>query len=170
MPKPRKSEYAAKFQDPRWQQKRLRIFERDEFMCHKCYDVGDPPKPLHVHHRFYKKYGTDPWDYPDEALVTLCEPCHEEETALHGEARQRLLEVVMADLFSEDVIRLADALEMGLLRPPLNESGYRVWMPFEVVECLHWLFKDKERARALLFEAYEAEARERYAQYKASQG
>lgn len=32
---------------------------------------------LHVHHNYYQK-GRLPWEYPDEALITLCWYCHEE--------------------------------------------------------------------------------------------
>jgi 5-methylcytosine-specific restriction endonuclease McrA len=32
---------------------------------------------LHIHHRYYVA-GKMPWEYPDEALVTLCWLCHEE--------------------------------------------------------------------------------------------
>lgn len=31
-----------------------------------------------VHHRDYLK-DKEPWDYPDELLVTLCESCHQEQ-------------------------------------------------------------------------------------------
>lgn len=34
---------------------------------------------LHVHHKYYRK-GLLAWEYPDEALITLCWDCHE---ALH---------------------------------------------------------------------------------------
>ena len=30
---------------------------------------------FHVHHLWYES-GRDPWDYPDEALVSLCSDCH----------------------------------------------------------------------------------------------
>jgi hypothetical protein len=33
-------------------------------------------KDLHVHHKYYQK-GIYPWQYPDEALTTLCWHCHE---------------------------------------------------------------------------------------------
>ena len=64
--------YAEKLKDPRWQKKRLEIMSRDKFTCQKC---DDATKTLNVHHRYYFK-GAMPWDYPDNALVTLCEPCH----------------------------------------------------------------------------------------------
>lgn len=69
------SEYALKLKDPRWQRRRLEIMQRDDFACQKCSAKTDT---LHVHHRFYI-YGRSPWEYPDNALVTLCLNCHEEE-------------------------------------------------------------------------------------------
>jgi hypothetical protein len=39
----------------------------------KWFDI----KNLHVHHKYYQ-YGKLPWEYPDEALTTLCWNCHEE--------------------------------------------------------------------------------------------
>ena len=64
--------YADKLKDPRWQQRRLRILERDYWTCRQC---GEASKHLHVHHRYYVP-GKEPWEAPDEALMTLCEDCH----------------------------------------------------------------------------------------------
>jgi hypothetical protein len=98
--------YSEKLKDPRWQEKRLRIMDRDRFTCQKCQDAT---KTLNVHHRYYTK-GAMPWEYSDDALVTLCENCHKSiETriaymnrAIHGdENRQhtflRLLNAEMCD-------------------------------------------------------------------------
>lgn len=63
--------YAEKLKDPRWQKKRLEILNRDQFACLCC---GSKIKTLHIHHRYYLK--VDPWDYPNDALDTLCESCH----------------------------------------------------------------------------------------------
>ena len=63
--------YGEKLKDPRWQQKRLRVFERDGWACTLC---GDKDTTLHVHHLYYEGA---PWDVPDYALRTLCAPCHE---------------------------------------------------------------------------------------------
>jgi len=65
------SPYSEKLRDPRWQRKRLEIFQRDDFTCLAC---GSTTKTLHVHHLAYKG---DPWDCPSELLETLCETCHE---------------------------------------------------------------------------------------------
>jgi len=66
---PNKS-YSEKLRDPRWQKKRLEILSRDQFICRTC---GDEKSTLEVHHLSYRK---DPWDVPDEQLVTLCSHCH----------------------------------------------------------------------------------------------
>lgn len=71
----KRTPYWQLLQDPRWQKKRLEIFERDEFRCQFC---GDKESTLTVHHRFYIK-GRSPWEYPDWALVTLCNECHDQD-------------------------------------------------------------------------------------------
>ena len=71
------SSYAAKYKDPRWQKKRLDIFQRDNWTCRSC---NTKETTLHVHHMAYRP-GADPWDYPDHMLMTRCEDCHEPGTA-----------------------------------------------------------------------------------------
>jgi hypothetical protein len=68
--------YAELYRDSRWQEKRLRIMDRDEFCCRSC-EAGGPGVTLNVHHAYYEK-GKAPWEYPDETLTTLCERCHKE--------------------------------------------------------------------------------------------
>ena len=63
--------YKDKLLDPRWQKKRLKILERDDFKCQLC---GDTETTLHIHHKKYVK--GDPWDSPDIYLITHCEHCH----------------------------------------------------------------------------------------------
>lgn len=62
--------YSEKLKDPRWQQKRLRVFERDNFTCRSC---SDKETELQVHHLEYKG---DPWQAEDDKLITLCKHCH----------------------------------------------------------------------------------------------
>jgi hypothetical protein len=66
--------YAEKLKDPRWQRRRLEVFQRDKFTCQWCFMDH---KTLHVHHLDYID-GREPWDYPMEYLQTLCHECHEE--------------------------------------------------------------------------------------------
>lgn len=65
--------YSEKLRDPRWQRRRLEILERDCFTCVEC---RREDLELHVHHIRYIR-GRDPWDYPEELLVTLCAECHD---------------------------------------------------------------------------------------------
>lgn len=67
-----KTNYAEKLRDPRWQQTRLRIFERDRWQCQLC---GRTDRSLCVHHIAYMP--GDPWDTCDPLLITLCELCHD---------------------------------------------------------------------------------------------
>lgn len=68
-----KKNYSELLKDPRWQKKRLEIMQRDDWSCQHC---GERESQLHVHHKYYDN-GKYPWDYPDGALITLCDKCHE---------------------------------------------------------------------------------------------
>lgn len=67
--------YSEKLHDPRWQKKRLLIFDRDDFTCTQC---GNQRKELALHHKVYIP-GIEPWDYPDDILITICKDCHDKE-------------------------------------------------------------------------------------------
>jgi len=69
-----KKTYSEKLKDPRWQKKRLEIFNRDKWKCKLC---GDTETTLNVHHKEYVN-GKDPCEYESEKLITLCEHCHKE--------------------------------------------------------------------------------------------
>ena len=64
--------YAEKRRKPDWQKKRLTILNRDKWTCQLC---KDNLTELHVHHKYYTK-GAEPWEYPDEALISYCKHCH----------------------------------------------------------------------------------------------
>jgi len=71
-----RQQYFDKYKLPQWGAKRLRILKRDYFECYIC---DDSDSVLEVHHKYYF-YDRDPsWDYPDDALITLCEKCHKKE-------------------------------------------------------------------------------------------
>lgn len=63
--------YSDKLRDPRWQKKRLKILERDNWTCKYC---GATDRTLHVHHN---EYNGDPWNANDEKLDTVCDICHD---------------------------------------------------------------------------------------------
>jgi predicted RNA-binding Zn-ribbon protein involved in translation (DUF1610 family) len=79
--------YAEKLKDPRWQKKRLEILERDQWTCRNCFDKTTT---LHVHHLTYAKKA-EPWDYPEDYLLTLCEKCHKD---IENEAKVKSAEIV----------------------------------------------------------------------------
>jgi hypothetical protein len=98
------AKYSEKLKDPRWQKKRLEILERDKWSCQICYD---DTATLHVHHRYYLK-NTEPWDYPSESLITLCESCHEIETNRAGYEAELLL-TLRKYFFGCDLIAINNA-------------------------------------------------------------
>lgn len=67
--------YSDLLRNPRWQRKRLEVMQRADFKCERC---GDGTVTLNVHHTYYER-GRKPWEYPNESLECLCEPCHEKE-------------------------------------------------------------------------------------------
>jgi hypothetical protein len=71
-----KKTYAEKLLDPRWQQLRLRVFERDGWKCRAC---GETSKTLNAHHPVYHPFSEGPWDYELDSIITLCSECHSDE-------------------------------------------------------------------------------------------
>lgn len=75
-PKSDKERYIELLNDNNWKIKRENILKRDSYKCKWCGDITN----LQVHHKYYSKYPNEqkvlPWNYPDNALVTLCDNCH----------------------------------------------------------------------------------------------
>lgn len=93
--------YSEKLQSEEWKSERLRILHRDSYTCQRCKKLGytqyftitpinDEESVtmygnnvfpidvnLHVHHKYYMS-GFEPWDYEEDALISLCSECHEE--------------------------------------------------------------------------------------------
>ena len=69
--RPTPQQYAKMVQHPKWQKKRLRVFQRDKWKCRQC---GNTEVTLHVHHKVYTKYY--PWNELMKNLITLCAHCH----------------------------------------------------------------------------------------------
>ncbi len=125
MPKTKKQiEYAQKFKDPRWQKLRLKILKRDEFCCQSC---GDPDSTLHVHHRYYLAL-KEPWDYPLEAFVTLCEDCHKYESANIKDAVNGLVMGAKSVFLSSDINNITLSLVHNqFCYPPEVASSIILW-------------------------------------------
>jgi hypothetical protein len=84
--------YAEKLKDPRWQKKRLEIFQRDKFRCMECFS---DEKSLQVHHIAYK--GKEPWDTPNKLLITYCHECHQKEEDKLKAAGENFVKLMRAD-------------------------------------------------------------------------
>ena len=108
--------YSELLKDPRWQKKRLRIMERDNFQCQLC---GDKETTLNVHHKYYDK-DKKPWEYPDKSLVTLCKDCHimEHESAI--EYKKLLIDTLFDLGYMADDLR---EIAMGFMC--LGETEYK---------------------------------------------
>lgn len=132
----RKKQYLEKLRDPRWQKMRLKIFERDEWACQICFDTETT---LNVHHRFYEQ-GKEPWEYPGEALITLCEECHREETENRYAEEKALLQTLKKHFFSADLNSLV--IGFGLMKPQ--------HLPEVISSCLEWVLQDEDAQQQLL--------------------
>jgi hypothetical protein len=96
-----KKSYFELLRDPRWQRKRLEVMEKAEFKCQYC---ATETETLNVHHKIYRS-GADPWDYPNDQLVCICEHCHEEEHALLHDLR--LMTIGFTNHFLRKVVEYA---------------------------------------------------------------
>lgn len=71
-----KDSYREDLNDERWKRKREKILKRDGYKCRWCGCIDK----LDVHHKYYNKYPDGSrvraWDYPDDALMVLCDDCH----------------------------------------------------------------------------------------------
>jgi hypothetical protein len=85
--------YQEQLRDPRWQRRRLEIFQDANF---KCEDCANGHEELNVHHSAYLK-DIPAWDHPKELLHCLCRSCHKErqsvEDSLKIEMMKRLRRV-----------------------------------------------------------------------------
>lgn len=98
-----KGDYAEKLKDPRWQKKRLLILERDQWTCQQCYDTEST---LVVHHRRYLP-DVEPWDYPENLLITLCKDCHEEERIKIPDIESDIIEILKEKFLASDIKDIA---------------------------------------------------------------
>jgi len=65
--------YYDDLKHPTWQKYKSEIFKRDKFKCRCCKSAEIT---LHAHHLYYLP-NTKIWDYDKDAVVTVCEKCHE---------------------------------------------------------------------------------------------
>lgn len=128
--------YSDLFKDPRWQKKRLKVFERDDWACQKCYNTEST---LNVHHKYYKDK-TEPWDYPLEALITLCENCHISEKEDRAGYEQSLLYALRQKFLAEDISEIATGFYIMQL----------CHLPEIVAAALSWALSDENIQKELI--------------------
>lgn len=114
-----KKTYSEKLLDPRWQQMRLRVFERDKWSCRSC---GNKDGTLNAHHPVYHPFAEGPWDYEIDSLVTLCSECHSDEhISLESSKANVLISLVKMGYWgSYEMDNLCDVLN-ALKKDDLNK-------------------------------------------------
>jgi len=127
--------YSEKLRDPRWQKKRLEVFERDNWRCRFC---GNKHDTLMVHHCRYLS-GKEPWDYPTELLITLCEDCDKTEKEDRQEAEERLISSLQTKFSAYDIDTIAEGFEQ------LNSDIIPFWLSL----TLEWVLTSPEISKEL---------------------
>lgn len=64
--------YKQQLDDQRWEEKKLKIKQRDKFKCKICNSTLN----LEVHHLYYIPK-LKAWEYDDDGLVTVCNLHHD---------------------------------------------------------------------------------------------
>lgn len=84
--------YADKLKDPRWQKRRLEVLNAANWHCE---DAGcrRSDNSLEVHHTYYSR-GLEPWDYPRQALIALCDQCHERRQSIECSIKVSLMQAL----------------------------------------------------------------------------
>lgn len=52
--------------------------------------MGGEPPTLTIHHLYYER-DREPWDYPDNAFMVLCEDCHEKRQSVERELKKMVV-------------------------------------------------------------------------------
>lgn len=114
-------EYIYLLRDPRWQKKRLLIFDRDEWKCRRC---SDKFTNLQVHHLYYN-FDLLPWEYPDTALITLCELCHKKAEFVKYVTKQGSAFLRTIGFPSEDIKNIQDLITRKVYDNQDRQSSLR---------------------------------------------
>ena len=100
----------------RCEKKRQEIFKRDSLTCQACQTTQGS---LRLYSRRFLP-ATDPWNYPDKLLVTLCDSC------LHYEAdnQQRVLRMLQRAVqeiwLADQILGVASVLDCAASNPALD--------------------------------------------------
>lgn len=98
--------YREQLLHPNWQRRRLERLSLSQWKCDACTSAE---VTLHVHHKRYVK-GRMAWEYDDDELSVLCDPCHQTAHATR-ELLMRLL--CYAESFPQAGITELDLVKLG---------------------------------------------------------
>ena len=98
-----KKQYSERLADPRWQKKSAEVKIRDNWACQGC---GCKTKQLEVHHMIYIG-SLEPWEYPDDLLITCCRDCHENEELRPKHEHYALRSFKMCGFLASDLLALS---------------------------------------------------------------
>ena len=102
--------YQEKLRDKRWQIKKTEILSRDKFKCQSHYCKSPENASLEVHHLDYIP-DIEPWDYPNDMLITLCNPCHQKEQERPKEEKHVINTLKMKGFLMGDLLALSSKLD-----------------------------------------------------------
>jgi 5-methylcytosine-specific restriction endonuclease McrA len=98
--------YQELLKDVRWQTKRKAVLARDQYICQDC---GASNILLNVHHKYYDQ-DLPPWEYPSDALITLCEDCHHNWDAMRKLSKDFFKPLLCSGWTPEDILNVVDEL------------------------------------------------------------
>lgn len=102
--------YKEKLSDKRWQIKKTAILDRDNWKCTNPKCKSDDTVQLQVHHLMYLG-ANDPWDYPDDMLITLCKYCHDAENGREDLEKHLANTLRMKGFLISDLLAMSCKLE-----------------------------------------------------------
>ena len=123
----RKQKYYRSLKSRKWRNLREKVLKRDEYKCTAC----GSKQSLVVHHTFYYWEYTEPWEYPLESLITLCEDCHndfhkhhevpnhEKKESRRGKKRRRRGRKAEKGRYEDIPQRLRKKVDIKIKPPPL---------------------------------------------------
>lgn len=91
-----------------WQDRSHFIKTRDNLKC-QAHNCSTPQSVLEVHHLDYFSK-TDPWNYPDDMLITLCHECHKKENSRYRLEGNLYTALRMKGFLACDILALTTSL------------------------------------------------------------
>lgn len=115
------NDFFEQYKDPRWQKKRLKVMQRDNFMCISCQSVENT---LNVHHKVPYRKETKPWEYEDDELITLCENCHKSITEIINTCKSIIMCRCWSVYSAQEVQRIME--EIDGMNPYQLEATWKI--------------------------------------------